>query len=208
MPTTLRERLTYANVMATIAVFIALGGSSYAAVKINGKNIRDRTVAAAKLKRDTVTGRELREASLGRVPAAAVATTAGSAGAADNADRLDGQDSSSFRVGCPAGSTRAVGACFENQARATSGYISAGRTCGAADARLPTLFELDTFATLPGVSLGTGNAGLANYEWTAEAFVTTEANAWGVTDYTGTSAFSNFKISEQLSFRCVRPLTN
>jgi hypothetical protein len=77
-----------------IAVFIALGGSSYAAVKLNGKNVRDRTVAAAKLKRDTVTGRELREASLGPVPAAAVATTAGSAGSADNADRLDGQDSS------------------------------------------------------------------------------------------------------------------
>jgi hypothetical protein len=29
----LRARLTYANVMATIAVFIALGGSSYAAIE-------------------------------------------------------------------------------------------------------------------------------------------------------------------------------
>ena len=30
----LRSRLTYANVMATIAVFVALGGTSYAAIKI------------------------------------------------------------------------------------------------------------------------------------------------------------------------------
>lgn len=31
----LRPRLTYANVMATIAVFVALGGSSYAAVQLS-----------------------------------------------------------------------------------------------------------------------------------------------------------------------------
>src|SRR3954447_8208291 len=30
----MRPRLTYANIMATIAVFIALGGSSYAALKL------------------------------------------------------------------------------------------------------------------------------------------------------------------------------
>ena len=32
----LRDRLTYANVMSTLAVFIALGGSSYAAIKVSG----------------------------------------------------------------------------------------------------------------------------------------------------------------------------
>ena len=37
----MHRRLTYSNVMATIAVFIALGGSSYAAVKITGKNVKD-----------------------------------------------------------------------------------------------------------------------------------------------------------------------
>ena len=30
----IRNRLTYANVMATVALFIALGGVSYAAVKL------------------------------------------------------------------------------------------------------------------------------------------------------------------------------
>jgi hypothetical protein len=32
----LRARLTYANVVATLALFIALGGSSYAAITITG----------------------------------------------------------------------------------------------------------------------------------------------------------------------------
>jgi hypothetical protein len=35
----LRSCLTYANVMATIAVFIALGGSSYAVIRITSKNV-------------------------------------------------------------------------------------------------------------------------------------------------------------------------
>ncbi len=202
VPNKLRERLSYANVMATVAVFIALGGSSYAATKINGKNIRNRTVAGAKLERNTVTGRELREASLGQVPSAV------SAAAAGNADRLDGQDASSFRVRCPAAATRLDGVCFENGARAPTSFISAGKACGAAGERLPTLFELDTFARLPGVTLGTGNSGLANFEWTADAFDTTNAEAFGVTDSTGDPAYSDFVWTDQLSFRCVRPPAN
>jgi len=60
----LRQRLTYANVMSTLAVFIALGGSSYAAVKINGANLKNRSISAGKVKRNTLTGREIRECGL------------------------------------------------------------------------------------------------------------------------------------------------
>ena len=41
----LRSRLTYANVMSTLAVFIALGGSSYAAFTINGSSIQNRSIS-------------------------------------------------------------------------------------------------------------------------------------------------------------------
>jgi hypothetical protein len=50
----MRKRLTYANVMATIAVFVALGGSSYAAVTLTGKDIKD----------GTITGRDVKDKSL------------------------------------------------------------------------------------------------------------------------------------------------
>ncbi|MCA1679000.1 MAG: hypothetical protein LC777_08680 [Actinobacteria bacterium] len=44
----LRARLSYANIMATIAVFIALGGSSYAALRITSKNVpKDALTGAA-----------------------------------------------------------------------------------------------------------------------------------------------------------------
>lgn len=72
----LRGKLTYANVMATIAVFIALGGTGYAAAKINGKNIKASTVAGKALKKNTLTGREIRESKLGKVPSAASADSA------------------------------------------------------------------------------------------------------------------------------------
>ena len=52
----LRRRLTYANVMSTLAVFIALGGSSYAAFTINGSSIKNRSIPGSKLRHNTLTG--------------------------------------------------------------------------------------------------------------------------------------------------------
>lgn len=59
MPTGVRTRLTYANVMATIAVFIALGGSSYAALKLPKGS-----VGATQLKRNAVTSPKVKPGSL------------------------------------------------------------------------------------------------------------------------------------------------
>ena len=55
----LRSRLTYANVMATIAVFMALGGGAYAAIKlpsnsVGSKQIKKRAVTPAKVHPRTV----------------------------------------------------------------------------------------------------------------------------------------------------------
>ena len=54
----LRPKLTYANVMATIAVFIALGGASYAATQLP-KN----SVGSKQLKKNAVTGSESEDGS-------------------------------------------------------------------------------------------------------------------------------------------------
>jgi hypothetical protein len=79
------DRLTYANVMATLAVFIALGGSTYAAVKIDGADIRKRSIAGNRLKPNTVTGKQVRERRLGKVRRASRADTSGRAARADSA---------------------------------------------------------------------------------------------------------------------------
>jgi hypothetical protein len=56
----MRQHLSYANVMATVAVFIALGGSSYAAIKITGKNVKDASLTGADIKNSTLGGSDIR----------------------------------------------------------------------------------------------------------------------------------------------------
>lgn len=55
----LRARLTYANVIATLALFIALGGSSYAALKLP-KN----SIGPEQLKADSITSAKVKAGSL------------------------------------------------------------------------------------------------------------------------------------------------
>lgn len=58
----LRARNAYANVMATIAVFIALGGSSYAALQVTGKNVPRDALTGADIKK--LSGKDVTDNSL------------------------------------------------------------------------------------------------------------------------------------------------
>jgi hypothetical protein len=104
------RRLSYANVMATVAVFLALGGGAYAALKVpknsvgarqlvNGavtsKKLHNGAVTARKLANGAVTGakvlagslpgKQVNAATLGTVPNASNASSALHANSADNA---------------------------------------------------------------------------------------------------------------------------
>jgi hypothetical protein len=80
----IRKRITYANVMSSIAVFFVLGGgAAYAAKKIGSNEIKSNAVTTAKIKKnavttakikkDAVTGAKVKESTLGEVPSAASA---------------------------------------------------------------------------------------------------------------------------------------
>jgi hypothetical protein len=62
VPASLRHRLSYANVMATVAVFIALGGSSYAALRITGRNVPKDALTGADIK--NLAGKDVRTTRL------------------------------------------------------------------------------------------------------------------------------------------------
>ena len=47
----LRAHLTYANVMATIALFVALGGSSYAAIALTKNSVKSKHIGKGQVKR-------------------------------------------------------------------------------------------------------------------------------------------------------------
>ena len=65
----LRERMTYSNVMSTIAVFAVLGGGAYAATKVRSNDIARDAVRSKHVKKDRLTGKDIKESSLvGVVP--------------------------------------------------------------------------------------------------------------------------------------------
>lgn len=73
------------NAVALLALFVALGGTGYAAVTINGNAIKNGTIAGKKLKKNTLGGRQVKESKLGKVPSAARADSAGTADTATTA---------------------------------------------------------------------------------------------------------------------------
>ncbi len=131
----IRPRLSYANVMSTIAVFVTLGGSSYAAVTLNGKNLKYRSVTASKIKRNTLTNLEIRESRLTTVPKAWVAESLTERGA-------------EALLRCPEGTVHAAGTCIEAEPRGKDAtYGEALRLCSGDSTthlqrRLPTHGEL------------------------------------------------------------------
>ena len=87
--------------MATIAVFIALGGGAYAAVtlpknSIGAKQIKKNAVGSVEVKNNKLTGRDIRESKLGVVPNALNALNAVNAQHAGNADLLGGSGPDAF----------------------------------------------------------------------------------------------------------------
>lgn len=107
------RHLTFSNVIAVVALFIALGGAAYAGSKLNGKNIvngsigggklKNETITANKIKKGTITGAQIEANSisssainlttLGTVPTATTAQTATTAMSATTATTAQTADS-------------------------------------------------------------------------------------------------------------------
>ena len=56
----LRSRLTYANVVSTLCLFMLLGGSAYAAIQITGKNVKNSSLTGTDVKNNSLTGSDVK----------------------------------------------------------------------------------------------------------------------------------------------------
>jgi hypothetical protein len=157
-----RRHLTYANVTATLALFLVLGGgSALASFVINSNHqVRRGTISGhhppkgdhANVIGNSINGRDVANHSLtradidktrlGRVPSAVHADSATSADTATDADKLGGQPASDYRLHCPSGLVRAGDLCFEPQARAPADFETALKQCALDQLRLPSLGEV------------------------------------------------------------------
>lgn len=91
----LRARLTYANVMSTVAALLALTGAATAIAfslpknSVKSKHIAPGAVKTSDIGKDAATGDKVKESTLGKVPSAAFADNAGHAAGADHASTAD-----------------------------------------------------------------------------------------------------------------------
>ena len=67
----------YANVTATLALVIALGGTSYAAITVTGSNIRNGTIRGIDIANDTITSAKVRNRTVRGADVASNAITSG-----------------------------------------------------------------------------------------------------------------------------------
>ena len=58
------RRLSYANVVASLALFVALGGTGYAALTITGSNVKDGSLAGRDIRNGSVASADIKDRSL------------------------------------------------------------------------------------------------------------------------------------------------
>jgi hypothetical protein len=196
----LRRHLSYANAMATLAVFIALGGSSYAALKITGRDVQDGSLTKRDFKRDTLDGSRIKESRLGKVRRAR------------NADRLSGVPAARLLMRCPSGTVPVSDVCVETRSRTPAPYGSAAVLCESTDRklgpgrRLPGHDELMTAIGDFGIKLAPGG------ELTRNVYPSQSdpgrLDALFITDDVGSVALTPDTAAGAKAFRCVADPSN
>jgi hypothetical protein len=191
----LRRSLTYSNVMATLAVFVSLGGTSLAALKFTGANIKDESLTGRDVKPDSLGGKRIKESRLARVPHAR------------HADRLGGFRAEQFLVRCPSGTAPVSDVCVEMTSRPAAPYRTAAVVCEGTDRRaapgrrLPSHDELMTAIGDYGITLAPGGELTRNVYPSASQ--PGRVDVLYITDEVGNIALTSDLAAGAKAFRCV-----
>ncbi len=223
-------RSSPALVISAMALFVALGGSVYAAKKarIDGKTIRansipgnrvkPRSIAANRLKPGVLsttapalavplTGTDINELTLGQVPNAAHAATASAADSAITAETaenaiyaLDAKTVNGHSAGCLPSTLLFAGACWESSSGNPATAPVAAASCAERGGTLPEALQLAAFAAEPGVTLHDED------EWASDIPVFTGLNTYGVATVSAMSEINSTVSTNTRAYRCVVPL--
>lgn len=211
--------------LAAVALFVALGGSVYAASKIDGHEVRPGSlpgnrvvpgslpgnrlrpgsIPADRLALGSITGAQVDAGTLGQVPSAVHADDASSARQAATALRAasaaEAEHLNGYSAGCETGTQSFAGACWQAQSSATALEApDAAAACADVGGELPGALALAAFAQEPGVVLAVGD------EWSGDISSYTGVNAYSVATVSAASDVSSALSTETKKFRCVLPL--
>ena len=221
-------RRSPAQGVAPVARVVALGGSLYAAPRLDGNTnkakslpgnrLKPRSVPANRLKPGVlsalsgstaqITGAEINELTLGQVPEAAHAETAGKAQSAVEAETaqnaihaVNAGTVNGHSAGCMPGTQLFAGTCWQLAAADTALTApAAAASCGAQGGTLPEALQLAAFSQQPGVTLAEGD------EWTGEIPVVSGPDLYAVVTVSAAGAVSSSAQTSTKKFRCVIPL--
>jgi hypothetical protein len=209
-----KRRPSPALVVASLALFVALGGTVWAAARIDGRSVKPKSLPGNRLIVGSLPGNRLRpgaiggnridSATLGRVPSAAHAEAADSARSADTAIHAQAADDSrtvnGFAAGCASGTRQFAGACWELRVKPAAEVFEAVETCAREGGALPPALTLEVFGQQSGTSLEPEG------EWAGEVASISSPDAYSVltVDSAGKIAFANPDATRP--FRCVLPL--
>jgi hypothetical protein len=220
--------------ISLLALFVALGGTVYAAAKakidgrtivlksLPGNRVKPHSLPANRLKPGAIraavasaplTGAEINETTLSQVPSAGHADSADTAQHAIEADTalnavnaINAETVNGHSVGCLPGTRLFAGACWQASPSAAAATApEAAADCASQGGTLPGALELAAFAEVPGVTLDAGD------EWAGEIVSFTAENMYGVATVSATGAvesaiFNAGGISETRKYRCIIPL--
>lgn len=219
-----------ALVISTLALFVALGGTVYAAKKakidgravkvksLPGNRLKPGSVAADRLKPGTIstalsqagpiTGAEINELTLGQVPDAAHAETADQAQNAITAqtalnavNAITAQTLNGHTATCLPGTTPFAGACWQTTPSETAiSAPAAANSCTVQGGELPDPLQLAAFSQQPGVTLDKGD------EWTSDIPVVSSPGLYGVVTVSASGEIASTVSTNARKYRCVIPL--
>lgn len=220
-------RRSPALVVACLALFVALGGSVYAAKRINGHTIKVKSlpgnrltpgsvpgnrlrpgaIPGGRIARGSITGAQIDTATLGRVPSAGRAEFAEAAGSAETALHALSADSArtvnGYDAGCGEGLRIFAGACWQVvAANVARNAPDAAAACADAGGELPSALALAAFAEQPGIELAPGD------EWSGDVTTVSGPDAYSVVTVTKSAEIKYALSTNTNRYRCVLPLVH
>lgn len=226
------RRPTPAVVIAFLALFVALGGSVYAAKgkhgkRINGHALRVKSlpgnrlavgsvpgnrlkpgaIPGSRIEAGSITGNQIDAATLGKVPSAGHADTADSARDAGTAliavSANDAKTVNGHSAGCGAGTRYFAGACWQEANSGTAlSAPAAALACASQGGELPEALALAAFSQQAGITLATGD------EWSGDIPTISGSDVYGVATVSASAKVDFTASTNQRKFRCVIPLVS
>jgi hypothetical protein len=220
-------RRSPALLIACVALFAALGGTVYAAAKINGKTIKVKslpgnrlalgsvpgnrlkagTISGGSLAPGSITGAQIDTATMGQVPSAVHADNADSAHDAQTAlnavNAIDATKVNGHTAGCRPATSYFAGACWQTaSSEAAVSAPTAALSCATQGGELPDSLSLTAFSQQPGIVLASGD------EWTGDIPIISGLDLYGVATVSASGQVNFAASTLTRRYRCVIPLVS